>query len=68
MHEASYAVFFENQIQWTDWMRSIAGVRGEEYRFEVASNIPQIPAAGAPASDLPSYRWFSVHGTGRSSS
>ena len=40
VRETSYGVYFENQTRWTEWMRSIIGVRGEEYHFEVDSNIP----------------------------
>jgi hypothetical protein len=39
--ETSYSVYFENQMQWTDMLRSIVGMRGESYNFDVTSNIPQ---------------------------
>ena len=38
--QTSYAVYVENQTQWNDWLRSIAGWRGVEYRYNVDSNIP----------------------------
>jgi hypothetical protein len=41
VRETSYSVYFENQTQWTDMLRSIVGMRGESYNFDVTSNIPQ---------------------------
>ena len=41
VRETSYSIYFENQIQWTDLLRSIVGMRGESYNFDVTSNIPQ---------------------------
>src|SRR4029077_5254942 len=41
VRETSYSVYFENQTQWTGMLRSIVGMRGESYNFDVTSNIPQ---------------------------
>jgi TonB dependent receptor/TonB-dependent Receptor Plug Domain len=41
VRETSYSVYFENQTQWTDLLRSIVGMRGDSYNFDVTSNIPQ---------------------------
>jgi outer membrane receptor protein involved in Fe transport len=38
--ETSYALYFENQTQWSDWLRTIIGVRGDRYTFNVASDNP----------------------------
>jgi outer membrane receptor protein involved in Fe transport len=39
--EASVAAWFQNTVQWTDWLRSIAGVRYDSYRFNVGSSIAE---------------------------
>ncbi len=37
VREASAGIYAENKIKWTDWFRSIVGVRYDAYRFDVAS-------------------------------
>ena len=39
--EASAALWFQNTVQWTPWLRSIAGVRYDRYRFKVGSSIAE---------------------------
>ncbi|HWZ70599.1 MAG TPA: TonB-dependent receptor [Casimicrobiaceae bacterium] len=39
VRETSYAIYAQNQTQWTDWLRTVAGVRGDRYDFKVDSNI-----------------------------
>lgn len=39
VRENSAGVYAENVIQWAPWFRSIAGVRYDAYRFNVASSI-----------------------------
>ncbi|AKU25167.1 TonB-dependent receptor [Massilia sp. NR 4-1] len=39
--EASLAAYYENTLHWTPWLRSIAGLRYDSYRFDVASNIAE---------------------------
>jgi outer membrane receptor protein involved in Fe transport len=41
VRETSYSLYFENQIQWTNTFRTILGMRGENYDFDVSSNTPQ---------------------------
>jgi len=53
VRETSYAVYFENQAQWTDWLKSIVGVRGEQYYFDVASNIPGNSGSKSAGIGLP---------------
>jgi len=36
--ETSVGPYFENRVQWTDWLRSTAGVRVDYYHFDVDSN------------------------------
>ncbi len=38
--EASGAVFAENALRWTPWLRTMAGVRLDGYRFRVDSSDP----------------------------
>ncbi len=37
--ESSVGLYYENKIQWTDKFRSVAGVRGDVYNFDVDSNL-----------------------------
>jgi len=39
--ESSAGVYFENTLHWTEWLRTVAGLRFDNYRFDVASNIPE---------------------------
>jgi len=41
VRETSYAIYAENQTHWTDWLRTIAGIRGDRYDFKVDSNIAE---------------------------
>ena len=36
--EASIGAYAENRVRWSDWMRSVVGVRYDLYRFDVASD------------------------------
>jgi outer membrane receptor protein involved in Fe transport len=36
---ASGGPYFSNAVEWSDWFRTIAGVRADFYRFDVESNI-----------------------------
>jgi outer membrane receptor protein involved in Fe transport len=35
VREASAGVFAETSVQWTPWLRTVAGLRGDGYRFDV---------------------------------
>ncbi|MGK5073016.1 TonB-dependent receptor [Janthinobacterium sp. ZB1P44] len=39
VREASIGLYGENTAQWLPWLRSVAGVRYDAYRFNVASSI-----------------------------
>jgi len=41
VRETSYAIYAENQTHWTDWLRTVAGIRGDRYDFKVDSNIAE---------------------------
>jgi len=41
VHETSYAAYAENSTEWTDTLRTVAGLRVDRFDFDVASNIPQ---------------------------
>ncbi len=41
VRETSVALYLENQTQWNEWLRTIAGVRGDRYNFSVDSNISE---------------------------
>ena len=36
----SAAPYLSSTIEWTPWLRTVAGLRADFYRFEVASNLP----------------------------
>jgi outer membrane receptor protein involved in Fe transport len=33
--------YFSNAIEWSPWLRTVAGLRADFYRFDVASSIPE---------------------------
>jgi hypothetical protein len=39
--QGSVGIYAQNVTQWTAWMRSILGVRGDYYSFDVSSSIPE---------------------------
>ncbi|WP_373988293.1 TonB-dependent receptor [Duganella sp. BuS-21] len=39
--EGSLAAYLENTVQWQEWLRTIAGLRYDRYRFDVSSNIAE---------------------------
>jgi len=39
--EGSVGLYAENDTQWTDWLRSVLGIRYDWYRFDVDSSIPE---------------------------
>ncbi|MES2257253.1 MAG: TonB-dependent receptor [Pseudomonadota bacterium] len=39
--QASAGAYFENTVQWSEWLRTVAGARYDTYRFDVASNIAE---------------------------
>ncbi len=41
VRETAAALYGENSLQWTSWLRSVAGLRLDHYNFDVNSNLPQ---------------------------
>ena len=41
VRESSVGAYFSNKTSWSDWFRSTAGLRLDEFRFAVDSNLPQ---------------------------
>ena len=39
MRETSVSLYVENQTRWTSWLRSVAGLRGDRFQFDVDSSI-----------------------------
>ena len=39
--EGSVGLWYRNTVQWTSWLRAIAGVRYDRYRFDVGSSIAE---------------------------
>jgi hypothetical protein len=40
VRETSASVYVESATQWAAWLRTVAGLRGDRYDFEVTSSIP----------------------------
>jgi outer membrane receptor protein involved in Fe transport len=41
VRETSVGVYADNQLEWTSWLRSVAGVRADRFDVDVASSIPE---------------------------
>ncbi len=41
IQEGSAALYLENRVRWTDWLRTIVGVRGDAYAANVSAFIPE---------------------------
>ncbi len=41
IREASFGLYAENATQWTPWLRSVLGLRGDHFNFKVDSSIQQ---------------------------
>jgi TonB dependent receptor/TonB-dependent Receptor Plug Domain len=41
VRETSVAVYADNQLEWTSWLRSVAGVRADRFSLDVASSIAE---------------------------
>jgi outer membrane receptor protein involved in Fe transport len=39
VRETNIGIYAENSTQWTPWLRSVAGLRYDDFRFDVASSI-----------------------------
>ncbi|WGG51899.1 TonB-dependent receptor [Rugamonas sp. DEMB1] len=39
--QASLGAYVETTVQWSDWLRSVAGLRHDRYRFDVRSNLAE---------------------------
>lgn len=41
VRETSIALYAENQLQWMPCLRTVAGLRGDRFFFDVTSSIPE---------------------------
>ncbi len=41
VRETSVAIYVENQVEWTRWFRSVVGLRGDRFYFDVKSSISE---------------------------
>jgi hypothetical protein len=39
--QTSGGLYVQNEIEWTPWLRTLAGLRGDEYRFRVDADDPE---------------------------
>jgi len=53
VRETSFSAWYENQIEWNEWFRSVVGIRGENYRFNVDSNVSQNSGSRTASMGLP---------------
>jgi outer membrane receptor protein involved in Fe transport len=58
--EGSAGIFASNEIQWTNWLRSIAGLRYDWYRFDVTSTLSE--NSGTAAAGIASPKLSFVFG------
>jgi outer membrane receptor protein involved in Fe transport len=40
VRQTSYALHLSQDLQWTPWFRGVLGLRADDYRFDVRSNLP----------------------------
>jgi hypothetical protein len=40
VRQTSASLYYANSVAWTPWLRSLLGLRGDQYRFRVASDNP----------------------------
>lgn len=53
VRETSFSIWIENQAEWNEWFRSIIGIRGENYHFDVDNNIPENSGSKTAGMGLP---------------
>ena len=41
INEASYGLYAQNKIQWTPWLRTDVGLRGDHFTFDVRNARPE---------------------------
>jgi outer membrane receptor protein involved in Fe transport len=60
VRQTSVGVFGESGISWTPWLRTIAGVRADQYRWDVRSNLDE--NSGRSSDTLVSPKFSTVFG------
>jgi len=58
--QQSIGWFADSTVQWTDWARTVIGLRGDHYRFSVRSNLPA--NSGQLSDDIVSPKFTAVLG------
>lgn len=58
VREASVGVYGENTAQWLPWLRSVAGLRYDAYRFKVASSVEGNSGAASGHLVSPKLSWI----------
>ena len=53
VRETSAALFYQHQVQWADWLRTVAGMRVERFVFDVSSNVPENSGTSSAGIGLP---------------
>ena len=53
VREWGSGVFVEAESRWRPWLRSVVGLRGDVYTFDVHAASPRTPATGPPGSSSP---------------
>jgi len=60
VRESSVGIYVQNDTQWNDWFRSIVGLRGDRYRFNVDGPVPE--NTGKRSADIGSPKMSLVFG------
>jgi TonB dependent receptor/Carboxypeptidase regulatory-like domain/TonB-dependent Receptor Plug Domain len=64
VHETSGAVYAQAAVQWAPWLRTIIGLRGDDYRFDVQANDAR--NSGRDSASLLSPKLTAIFGPWRS--
>jgi outer membrane cobalamin receptor len=40
VQQTSVGAYAQNEVEWTPWLRTLAGIRGDEFRFDVSAGDP----------------------------
>jgi outer membrane receptor protein involved in Fe transport len=53
VNQYSLGLWAQNDTHWTDWARTVLGARAEQFRFDVASSLPENSGAESAYKILP---------------
>jgi len=60
VRQTNLALYAENHFKWTDWLRTVVGLRGDLFNWNVNANLPQ--NSGSPTAGMVSPKGSVVFG------